>query len=252
MKLAIISDIHCGEPRGRWSTARRLAARHDTTNAERLADIVDSVNASDADRCIVLGDVTDWASSRQWSEAAGELERLTIPFDIVPGNHDVIGAGPLMAAGVFRQPSYDRTMEAVEHLTGVGEYPYQRDFGDCRLLCLDSSAHGERGTLAHRGRIGDRQIAFLASHVPGTHPVVVALHHYLVDMPWTLAVEDAEDVLPILARDHVTVIHGHRHRAGEHKKTADRPRILASDSTVDSMRWRMLDVGSGRWDWRSV
>lgn len=252
MKLALISDPHLGEPVGRWATTRRLFGRHDTTYRERLQQLVDAINAHPEPlHTIVLGDITDRTMEKELKEAVEVIGDLEDDCDIVIGNHDVTSVWK-MAPGMYSQAGHHRTLSAIDWITGRADYPYVRDFERWRLICLDTSAHGERGTLFARGRIGDEQIAFLAAELAVQKPTWVAGHHYIEDVEWALAVEDADQARAVMAREHVTYINGHRHRAGEYPRTADRPRILTSGQSVETMRFRVVDPVAGQWEWLGV
>lgn len=248
MRLAIISDLHLGEPVGRFSGIRRAAGRHDTAHLEAAKRLVQAINRyPEPLHTIVLGDLSDRSTAREFQEAIEVLDELDDELDAVIGNHDVTSVWK-MGMG-YSSKGHNRAMDTIKKLTGRSAFPYACDFKMWRLICLDSSAHNEKGTLFARGRIGNEQISFLATELADTRPTIVALHHYLEDLPWVLGVDDSDEVLRMLARDHVTVINGHRHHAGEYVRTPKRPRILTSGKSVETFRFRILDPVSGGHEW---
>lgn len=249
MKVAIISDLHLGEPVGRFAGLRRLAGAHDTTHKDRARRLVDKIlSLPDKPHVVVLGDLTDRTTDQELQDALEVLAEVPQDrLDVVIGNHDctsILGMGMGYAAR-----RHDAFRKLVQELTGRSIYPYARDFGEWRLLCLDSAAHHERGTLFARGRIGPRQLAWLAAELADPRPTIIALHHYPAPVNPTLAIDDADQFLAVCSRPHVTIINGHRHRPGVYPRTQTRPRIITSCKSVETMRLRLLDPASGDWQW---
>lgn len=253
-KIAHLSDLHGGQPVGRFAAIRRLVGRHDSHNAEQTRRIVDTINAR-PDRgeilTLVTGDIVDRSTAMEFDEMAGELARLETETEIVPGNHDKTSTR-WQGMG-FSRAGAGRYNWAHGQATGKApDFPYSRDFGDWRLLCLDSSAHNEKGTLFARGRIGDRQLAWLAMQLADTRPTVIALHHHPTMINPTLAVVDATEFLTVANRPHVIVLFGHRHREGHYSSTDYRPELFASGKTVKTLRFRLIDPVARSWEWVNV
>lgn len=247
MRLAIISDPHCGQPRRFFA---RLTGRHDRRHGERLRAIVDGLNDHrETFRLVVLGDLTDRGTIREYKEARDALSKYRGPVVVVPGNHDV--TSPARLGMGFSRPAYERFMLYGYSLTGETP-PCAIECEGYRLLLLDSSAHGEKGTLFARGRIGHEQLAWLASELADQRPTVVAMHHYPERVNPTLAVEDAEELMRVCARDHVTIINGHRHREGEYARTKNRPRILTHGQCVETGRVRIFDPTEGQFHFLKI
>lgn len=245
MRLAIISDPHCGQPSGFF---RRMLGRHDKKNGRRLGEIIDGLNVyPETFRLVVLGDLTDRSMVKEWDEAREAIGRYKGPKLVVPGNHDV--TSPRRLGMGFSPRGYDRFLMNAYTFQAWSYYPHAVECEGYRLLLLDSSAHGEKGTLFARGRIGHEQLAWLAAELADQRPTVVAMHHYPERVNPTLAVEDADELMKVCARDHVTIINGHRHREGEYPRAKDRPEILTHGQCVESGRVRVLDVVGGEWEW---
>ena len=251
MRLAIIADPHCGQPYGVGAFIRGVTGRHDKRNGRRLAQIVDRLNElTEVFRLAALGDITHRGMPQEYREAQKALMRYKGPVFLVPGNHDTTDAKRMgLGFSMDGLRGFESLARAVQ---GESCYPMAIQCEGYRLLLVDSSAHGERGTLFARGRIGNRQLAWLASELADPRPTVVAMHHYPEKVNPTLAVEDAEALMTICARDHVTIINGHRHREGEYPRTQDRPEILTHGQCVESGRVRILDPASGEWEWLEV
>ena len=216
-----------------------------------MAQIIDDLNAMEETfRLVVLGDLTDRSMEREFKEAQKALMRYRGPVFLVPGNHDV--TSPLLMGMGYSSEGHAGFRRLARVVMGRSDYPIAVECEGYRLLLLDSSAHDASGTLFARGRIGNRQLAWLASELADTRPTVVAMHHYPEKVNPTLAVEDAEALMRICARDHVTIINGHRHREGEYSRTQDRPEILTHGQCVESGRVRVLDALSGDWEWLEV
>lgn len=233
--IAHISDPHLGEPVGRFAFLRRLTGRHDTTHADRLRDAVAALKAHPRWNEIfpvITGDLTDRTTERELQEAEEILAAIGGRLAIVPGNHDAtskVGQG-----NGFNAENFRAMLLTVERITGrPARFPYALNFFDWRLLCLDSAAHGERGTAFARGRIGQRQLAWLASQLSDQRPTVIALHHYAEELPHVLAISDADEFLAVANRDHVTIINGHRHRPNVYPSNDNRPRIVAAGKLPD-------------------
>lgn len=247
MRLAIISDPHCGQPRRFFA---RLTGRHDRRNGRRLLAIVDGLNDHrETFRLVVLGDLTDRGTIREYKEARAALSRYRGPVVVVPGNHDV--TSPARLGMGFSRSAYDRFMLHSYSLMGATP-PCAMECEGYRLLLLDSSAHNEKGTLFARGRIGHEQLAWLASELADPRPTVVAMHHYPERVNPTLAVEDADELMRVCARDHVTIINGHRHLEGEYQRKKNRPRILTHGQCVETGRVRVFDPFSGQCHWLQI
>lgn len=72
-KFAILSDIH---------------VTPGNANEAQLIRAVDEINASDADVCLMTGDLTNEGSDEQLRNVKSILDKITKPFYIIPGNHE--------------------------------------------------------------------------------------------------------------------------------------------------------------------
>lgn len=57
----------------------------------RLADCVDHINRNhaDAEVCVITGDLAHWGEDDAYSHLKRVLDRLTVPLELVIGNHDI-------------------------------------------------------------------------------------------------------------------------------------------------------------------
>jgi 3',5'-cyclic-AMP phosphodiesterase len=109
---------------------------------------------------LVTGDLVNDGDTEQYVHLRELLAPLTLPYCLVPGNHDDIDTMrahfPRHAAGVGR-PRCDEVIE-----------------GGIRVVVLDSSRRGEPG-----GELDDAQLAWLEAvlETDRSKPTVIALHH---------------------------------------------------------------------------
>ncbi len=72
-KFAILSDIH---------------VTPGNANEDKLRECVAAINASDADVCIMSGDLTNEGSDEQLRHVKTILDAITKPLYVIPGNHE--------------------------------------------------------------------------------------------------------------------------------------------------------------------
>lgn len=244
--IAHISDAHVGQPTGSWSTIRRLAGRYDPEYAERLRAICRAIDDR-PERILTVhtGDLVDRGKAEEYEAAT-----LSKDSEMVPGNHcltSTVGQGVLYSRGARRR--YNE--KHLEVCVSAPEFPQVLEFQGWRLLLLDSSAPGEKGTAFARGRIGTEQIAFVASQLSRPVPTWIALHHHPKPVDPTLEISDAEDLMAVADREHVHFLYGHRHRPGTYRAEGG-ARLYASGQSTEEMRYRLIDPRSGEWEWVDV
>lgn len=257
-KILHLSDLHIGQPHGRFSLMRRATGRYDDRNERRLRRIVARINGRpDWRECVVVvtGDLTDRITKDERREAYRTLSGLLPPAIVMPGNHDVTSPARLgmgySSEGHARYRSLERMIHSVSdaRLRKARVNDHLVDFGAWRLIALDSSAHDERGTLFARGRIGHDQLATLAAELADPRPTVVALHHHPRRWSLTLAVDDADELLAVCDRPHVMMICGHRHEPAHFPEINGAPELWAACSSVETMRYREIDPITREWRW---
>ncbi len=147
--LAQLSDFHVGAAAGEHDPG--LCLREAVEAVLALPDRPDAVLAS--------GDLSDDGSAASYAFVRAELERLGLPFFVIPGNHD---------ERVALREGFG--------LAGQGAEPilYAAELGPLRLLALDTVLPGsDRGAL-DGGRLEWLEAELAAAPERAT---VLAMHH---------------------------------------------------------------------------
>jgi 3',5'-cyclic AMP phosphodiesterase CpdA len=156
MLIAQLSDPHIRLP---GQKAYRVVA----TDAF-LPPAVAAVNAQDPrpDVVIISGDLTDFGRPAEYAHLKHMLDRLEMPYLLLPGNHDDRDA----LAQVFPDHAYLKGVDGhVQYV--VEDYPV-------RIVVLDTVVPGQsHGTLC------ERRLAWLADRLAEApeRPTVIAMHH---------------------------------------------------------------------------
>ena len=191
LRLAQISDIHCGEPSFDPDVMRR---------------IVESVNGMEPDVVLVVGDLTAKGYEWEFEEAAGWLEQFEQPTVVVPGNHDYRNVGYIHFQRFFGE-SYRRYRQAfdpvrAERLRATG----------FTVVGVDSAEPD-----VNEGNLGLENYGWVREQFDEPEDVkIFAIHHHLVSIPGTgrerNIITDAGDVLAELTRlDIDVIVSGHKH-----------------------------------------
>lgn len=231
MYLAHISDLHSGQ-----SGSRRT----------ELWDMAKAIIRSEAQICVVTGDIADNATWDEYHAALGPLSLIQryMPIEVVPGNHD---GGPL---GVWaRRRAYETFSRFCFVLTGERRdeksYPIVTDFGGYRFIGLDTVYDiFLRPWSIARGRVGKAQLQKLGAILDeSVLPCVVYLHHHPFYRGFALELIDSGDLLATLAGSHHVLLYGHKHEASV------MGRMFAADQTPTSRRFRVIDLDNLKWRW---
>lgn len=155
--IAHISDLHLK------AGGRLTYGVVDTLGALRRA--VDHINASKQrpDLVVISGDLVDFGRADEYAVLRPELERLLMPFYLVPGNHD--DRENLLAA--FADHVY-------LPLSAAGPLDWVVEEHPVRLIGLDTTIPGEHG-----GRLDYFQLDWLDTQLSRRPdmPTVLVLHH---------------------------------------------------------------------------
>jgi 3',5'-cyclic AMP phosphodiesterase CpdA len=227
--LVHLSDVHLGPITGfyprywnikrglgllNWQRGRRRV--HQRSVADRIAA---DVLAQAPDHIAVTGDLAniglpqEYVQGLRWLEALGDPEKVSL----VPGNHDIY-------TGRLNGESCLETWAPYMRGDGVSgtppspvQFPYVRIRGPVGLVGLCSAVPTPPFVAA--GRLGDTQIATLASSLEGLKAAglvrVVLIHHPALPglAPPRRALEDAAALAEVLGRCGAElVLHGHNHR----------------------------------------
>jgi 3',5'-cyclic-AMP phosphodiesterase len=191
LRVAQISDIHCGEP---------------TFQPQLMERAVDRINAMRPDVVAVVGDLT--AAGYQWEfdEAAQWLARLEAPQVVVPGNHDSRNVGYIHFERLFgeRFSRFRRAFdpERAERLRATGFTVVGADSSDPDL---------------DDGHIGRERYPWIREQFDEPDDIkIFMLHHHVVPIPGTgrerNIISDAGDLLATLTQlDIDVVLSGHKH-----------------------------------------
>lgn len=155
MIIAQLTDCHI-------KAAGRLAyGRVDT--AAHLADAVAHLNGLSPrpDVTLVTGDICDFGLAEEYEQAAQLLDRLEMPWFVIPGNHD-------------RPDAFRHGFRAHRYLPAEGFLQYAIEDYPVRMIGLDTTVEGQAGGAvceARRRWLSDRLSEELSK------PTLVFMHH---------------------------------------------------------------------------
>ncbi|MGI8621505.1 MAG: metallophosphoesterase family protein [Actinomycetota bacterium] len=191
VRLAQISDIHCGEI---------------TFDRKLMQSIVDRLNTMELDLVVVAGDLTAAGYEWEFEEAAGWLQQIEHPMVVIPGNHDSRNVGYVH----------------FERLFGSRFSIFRREFDEVRAERMQASgftvvAVDSSSPDMNEGHCGRENYAWLREGFD--HPddlKILAIHHHLVSIPGTgrerNIITDAGDLLGEITKlDVDVVLSGHKH-----------------------------------------
>ena len=194
MKFIHLSDLH-------------ILARNDASRlpdaAATLRKVIDEVNTyhADAEVCIITGDITHRGTPEQYENAVDILSDLTIPYLIIPGNHDI------------REAFCDAfpTTETDTH----GFVNFGQTFNGVRFVMMDSIVPGH-----HHGTLCAQRLDWLRDELTAHRdtPTFLFMHHppMAMGLPFMDTIRlDAEDALGEIVSSNPQIKHlffGHLHR----------------------------------------
>ena len=191
IRIAQISDIHCGES---------------TFQPELLRTAIARINAMNPDVVVVAGDLTASGFEWEFEEAARWLSDLKPPRVVIPGNHDSRNVGYMHFERLFgeRFSRYRVEFDPVraERVRATG----------LTVVAVDSSDPD-----LNEGHIGRERYPWIREQFVWPDDLkVFAIHHHLVAIPGTgrerNIITDAGDLLAVLTRLDIDVIlSGHKH-----------------------------------------
>lgn len=192
-KIICFSDVHCVEP-GEHIIGLDPVARFERGLAHAL-----SVHP-DADRVLIVGDLTHHGRIAQYERLARALAAVEIPVHLTLGNHDRRDA--------FR-----------DVFGGAGFAQEVVDLGAMRLITLDTLDGPPYPDGHHAGRLCEERLEWLEVQLRGdARPVVLAFHHppYDVGFPGMdrIKLQNPDDLSAVLERSGSVahLINGHVHR----------------------------------------
>jgi len=173
--LSVIADPHVAlAERGTWKVYHRTL--------DRLRTAVSVANAH-ADAALVAGDLTRDGRPAEFDAVDDALATLSVPWQAIPGNHDVPKAFDDHAS-----PPVERFAQR------YGPLPFAEAVGEVTLLGVDTATSGPEGPTSDGaadgdaggpadlretwgGRVGPAQRAWLAEQLAEHDRPVVAFHH---------------------------------------------------------------------------
>jgi Icc protein len=191
LRVAQISDIHCGEP---------------TFDPSMMESAVERINAMQPDVVVVAGDLTAAGYEWEFQEAVRWLDRIDHPKIIIPGNHDSRNVGYVHFENYFgkRFHSFRQAFDA--------ERADRLRAGGFTVVAVDSSEPD-----LNEGRVGREHYQWIKEQFNEPDDIkIFVIHHHLVSIPGTgrerNIITDAGDVLAELTQlDIDVVLSGHKH-----------------------------------------
>ena len=191
IRIAQISDIHCGES---------------TFQPELLRTAIARINTMNPDVVVVAGDLTGAGFEWEFEDAARWLSELKPPRVVIPGNHDSRNVGYMHFERLFGERfsrfrvEFDPVRAERVRATGL------------TVVAVDSSDPD-----LNEGHIGRERYPWIREQFVWPDDLkVFAIHHHLVAIPGTgrerNIITDAGDLLAVLTRLDIDVIlSGHKH-----------------------------------------
>lgn len=200
VSIGVLADPHVApDENGTWKVYHRTE-----THLETALDIS---TRSGVDYILVAGDLTKSGSPSQYSRFEELLDDCPLPWNAIPGNHDV-------------PKSYNGTTglspSAFVSRYGDGSgFPWVRRIGDTALIGINSVATSD-GTLQETwgGVVGQPQLDWLDSQLPRLSQPIVFVHHNCGPLPehpeagnWNrFALENAAEFVTCCERHGVSMI----------------------------------------------
>ena len=191
LRIAQISDIHCGEP---------------SFDEKLMSSALERIDEMDPDLVVIAGDLTAAGYEWEYDEAREWLERIKQPKIVIPGNHDARNVGYIHFERLFGE-RFSRYREAfdpdrAERLGATG----------FTVVAVDSSEPD-----LNDGRVGREYYEWITEQFDEPDDLkIFVIHHHLVPIPGTgrerNIILDAGDVLAVLTQlDIDVVLSGHKH-----------------------------------------
>jgi 3',5'-cyclic-AMP phosphodiesterase len=191
LRIAQVSDIHCGEP---------------SFDAELMRSIIDRINLMNPDLVAVVGDLTAAGYEWEFEEAARWLELIEPPTIVIPGNHDSRNVGYVHFRRLLGERYHSSRQafdpERAERIVATG----------LSVAAVDSSQPD-----VNDGHVGRERYPWIREQFTEPDDIKIFLiHHHLVPIPGTgrerNIITDAGDLLAELTElDIDIVLAGHKH-----------------------------------------
>lgn len=146
LKFVVVGDPHI------------KALDNNDTGAERLRSIIEKVNNMDVDFVVIVGDITDMGTGKEYQLSKNILGELKKPYYMVIGNHDI-----MKSDDIFKE--YYGSPEKIETVKG-------RNTGDTYQLLFI----GTRADRDSEGNITNLYWSFDFNKTNKTAPTLVFAH----------------------------------------------------------------------------
>lgn len=226
-RIIHISDLHFSDS----STTVDVGTIIDSQDSQGKSNLIANYLINNASQLgtktlIITGDLTDSGDGGDYKIAKAFIQKLTDHGFVVyanPGNHDYCKEG-LLAMGWL--PLVDdnttRRQRFIDYITHYNQYPHVENFGNCRLILLDSM-QGEldqnTGDDRAQGKLGQPQLSLLKQLLAGYEPerkagkkIIVSLHHspfHHIKDDEDGGLVDSEEFLGIIANKIDCLLFGH-------------------------------------------
>lgn len=209
LRLATVSDVHLGcNTTGYLHTIAEIPTPAVPHTIRCLRAAQTEASFWGAERLVVKGDLVDRSDRESWAVAADVLDALSIPVDVLPGNHERSKVGDVAA----HLGAAEVGLDLVDGVRTV-------DLDGARLVFADTTRPGtDVGQIDHADEILDAAAAT-------STPVLVFLHHQLIRhvvptyLPIGIPRPAARRFLHALGRANERALvssgHTHRHRRYE-------------------------------------
>jgi 3',5'-cyclic AMP phosphodiesterase CpdA len=201
-RLAVLSDLHVSlDGQGSWKVYHRTI--------ERFATALSSASKRDLDAVLIPGDLTRDGKKKQFEAVFAELEKVSVPFACVPGNHDFSGENC---------PRRENAISTFVDTCADEPFPFLCRINDIDIIGLNSMNTRDHGVES--GTVSQSQIDQLNIIIKDTKNPIVMLHHPLTNSwrtdtalnPEHFRLTNARDVVKILlSHDVPLVVSGHVH-----------------------------------------
>lgn len=154
--IAQISDLHIRK------AGELVEGKVDTFGY--LSSCIDRLNAlpQQPDFVVASGDLADTGSAVEYRRLKSQLDRLEIPYTVMPGNHDTRAGMREVFRGTTALP-----------VASTGYLQYAIELPELRLICLDTLDEGKEGGWLCTDRLDWLRRQLSAS----SKPAMIFLHH---------------------------------------------------------------------------